>query len=44
MEEINETCYIQGEPGVSNVAVTLLLARFSAARWKAAACFPLLGT
>lgn len=43
MEEINETCYIQGEPGASKVAAGLPLAGFSVARWKVAVCFPLLG-
>lgn len=32
MEEINETCYIHGEPGASNVAVALSLAEQSVAR------------
>lgn len=49
MEEINETCYIQGEPGASKVAARLPfdglpLAGFSAAGWKVAVCLLLLGT
>lgn len=36
MEEINETCYIHGEPGASNVAVALSLAEQSVAPWKVA--------